>query len=74
MSTIIRFNGGGERVVSDESFVMNETGVHYKDESADGKERLHVIPWNVIHEVVQEREAVVMLHEAPEAAPDLTVV
>ena len=64
MATTIRFKGGGERVVRDESFVMNDTGVRYTEESAEGNEKLHVIPWSVIHEIVQEREAIVVRHGA----------
>ena len=44
----------------DESFVMNDTGVRYTEESVEGNETLHVIPWAEIHEIVQEREAIVV--------------
>jgi hypothetical protein len=63
MTTTIRFKGGGERVVRDDTFVTNEVGVRYTEESAEGHEQLHVIPWSVIHEIVQDREAIVVTHE-----------
>jgi hypothetical protein len=69
MATTIKFKGGGERVVRDESFVMNDTGVRYTEESVEGNETLHVIPWAEIHEIVQEREAIVVRRGVGVGAP-----
>jgi hypothetical protein len=68
MSTTIRFRGGGERVIRDDSFVTNEVGVRYTEESVEGHEQLHVIPWSVIHEIVQDREAIVVTHDLTSGA------
>lgn len=66
MTTSIRFKGGGERVVPDAGFVMDDIGVRYTDESSEGNERRHTIPWDVIHEIVQEQESLVVVPDQAE--------